>query len=82
MENSDLNTSVRYANKQGITFATIGAGDITLRDWSSFDLSALNRDPANMQRVVSDTGFSIETPGITWRGSVGRLRTRPMSSVR
>ena len=50
---SDLSASVKYANTQGLTFATVGEGNITVRDFAEFDLSALNRDANNVQRVTN-----------------------------
>jgi len=36
-----------------LTFATVGEGNITVRDFAEFDLSALNRDANNVQRVTN-----------------------------
>jgi len=58
---------------QAVTYATLGAGTVTMRDWESFDLSQLNRDPDNLQEILSETEFAIEIPGINlerWRGQV------------
>ncbi|WP_322864768.1 hemagglutinin repeat-containing protein (plasmid) [Aquicoccus sp. G2-2] len=61
----DASGSLAYSNTQAITYATIGAGNITVREaHADFTVDALNRDPDNMQQVLSSTNFSIEIPGI------------------
>lgn len=62
--NSDLAGTFAYRNVNALTFATIGEGTIRVRDLDGYDFSELNRDPDNMQRVISSTSFSIEIPGI------------------
>ena len=62
--NSDLAGTFAYRNVNALTFATIGEGTIRVRDLDGYDFSDLNRDPDNMQRVISETDFSIEIPGI------------------
>jgi filamentous hemagglutinin family protein len=64
LSQSDLGGSLAYRNVDAITFATLGAGTISVRDLDNFDFSGLNRDPDNMQRVISETEFAIEIPGI------------------
>lgn len=56
--------SVRYSNTQGLTFATVGEGEIRVRDYEDFDFSALNRDVDNVQRVTSRQYIDLEIPGI------------------
>ncbi|WP_448954903.1 hemagglutinin repeat-containing protein [Labrys neptuniae] len=60
----DGNLSVEYRNKTGLTFATLGAGDLNIRDRPKLDISGLNRDPANMQRVTKDTSWSFSIPAL------------------
>ena len=52
------------ANTQGLTFATVGEGEIRVRDYEDFDFSALNRDVDNVQRVTSRRYIALEIPGI------------------
>ncbi len=40
---------------------------VTLRNWESFDLSQINRDPDNLQENLSETEYAIEIPGINHR---------------
>ena len=54
--------SAQYKNVTGITFATLGDGAVTIRNRPNLDYSALNADPANMQRITKSTSFSIDVP--------------------
>ena len=58
----DGNFSAQYRNTRGLTFATLGAGDINVRARPKLDLSGLNRDVANMTRVTSSTAWSFTLP--------------------
>ena len=67
---SDLNGSYSFSSKTGVTYATVGAGEITVRDWETFDFSELNRNTDVIQEIISDKSFSIAIPGINitrWR---------------
>ena len=55
---------MRYANTQGLTFATVGEGNIRVRDYAEFDLAALNRDVNNVQRVTTRQYIGLEIPSI------------------
>ena len=59
-KSSDLSASIRYANTQGITYATVGEGDIFVRDYVNHDLSALNRDVNNVQRITTQQYIDLE----------------------
>ncbi len=62
----DANLGVSYSDKQGITFATVGQGDIHIRNSAEQNITALNRTMADMQRVTSKTDFAIEIPGLNF----------------
>ncbi len=62
--NSDLSGTYAYRDVEALTFATVGPGTIRVRDYADYDFSEINRDPENMHRIVSETEFSIEIPGI------------------
>jgi Pretoxin HINT domain/Hemagglutinin repeat len=65
--NSDANGSYYYHDKQGVTYATVGAGTITVRNKQTgpgTSLLALNRDAANLQRVVKDETINITIPTV------------------
>ena len=51
---TSLGGSLYYKNKAGITYATVGAGEIKIRNNPTQNLITLNRDAANVQRVVKD----------------------------
>ena len=72
--NSDLSGTFEYRNVQALTYATIGAGDIRVRDVGGYDFSGLNRDPDSMQRVTSSTNISIEVPGINLKRWTQQVR--------
>lgn len=55
-----------YADKQGVTFATVGQGDIHIRNSAQQNINALNRTIGEMQRVTSKTDFAIEIPGLNF----------------
>jgi filamentous hemagglutinin family protein len=62
---SDVSGAFDYSNTQAVTYATIGAGEISIREApEGFDLVELNRDPDAMQQIVSEQSFSIEIPGV------------------
>ena len=62
---SDAAGSLAYRNRSAVTYATLGAGSIRVRTADEdFSLAALNRDPDNLQRVLSRSGFALEVPGI------------------
>lgn len=54
--------SAQYKNITGLTYATLGTGKVTVRNRPLLDYSALNADPANMQRIVSKKSFAFEIP--------------------
>jgi hypothetical protein len=56
--------SLAYRNQQGITYATLCLGDITIRNRPNQDLSGLNRDIANVQRVTRDIDFDVHIPAL------------------
>jgi hypothetical protein len=60
----DASFSARYRNVQGLTFATLGAGDLNIRNRPRLDLSGLNRDVANMTRVTSSTSWAFAIPSL------------------
>jgi hypothetical protein len=60
----DASFSARYRNEQGLTFATLGAGDLNIRNRPRLDLSGLNRDVANMTRVTSSTSWAFAIPSL------------------
>ena len=66
--NPDANGSYFYRNKEGLTFATVGAGEIKVRKprdgAPGTSLIALNRDAANVQRLVKDETINIKIPTI------------------
>ena len=51
---TSLGGSLYYKNKAGLTYATVGAGQIKIRNNPTQNLITLNRDAANVQRVVKD----------------------------
>lgn len=55
---------ISHPNTEGITYATIGAGDIRVRDYENYNFDALNRDVDNVQVITSETYFAIEIPAI------------------
>jgi len=62
---SDAAGSLAYRNTTGVTYATLGAGSVRVRAVEAdFTLAALNRDPDNLQQVLSRSGFALEVPGI------------------
>lgn len=56
------NVGGSYASREGVTRATLGEGSVVVR--SGADLASLNRDPARMQEVTADEGFSFQIPEI------------------
>lgn len=64
LADSDASGSFSYSDVEALTFATLGTGDLTVRDYAGYDFSLLNRSPDDMQRVISEREFSIEIPGI------------------
>ncbi|PWE34098.1 hypothetical protein DDZ14_02785 [Maritimibacter sp. 55A14] len=64
LRNADFAPSYAYSNTQGVTYATVGAGRIVVRDHADFDFGALNRDTDNVQRVISHDYFEIDLPGV------------------
>ena len=69
LKNSDANGSYFYRNKTGVTYATVGAGTINVRNKPAAgtpgtSLLALNRDAANLQRVVKDEVIDIKIPTV------------------
>ena len=67
---STIGGSYYYRNKEGITYATVGAGEIKVRNNPRQSLIALNRDPANLQRVIKDKTIDIKIPGLQLRAIV------------
>lgn len=64
--------------KTGITYATVGEGEIIIRDQTGLDpgmFALLNRDPANLQVTIKDEYFDIQIPGLNlknwWRNVEG-----------
>ncbi len=60
----DGTLSAQYRNQSGLTFATMGAGDINIRNRPNLDISGLNRDVNNMSVVTSRTSWSFATPAL------------------
>jgi Papain fold toxin 1, glutamine deamidase len=48
----------------GLTYATVGAGQIKIRNNPTQNLITLNRDAANVQRVVKDQTIDIKIPAV------------------
>ena len=67
--------SYYYSNKQGITYATVGAGQIVVRNKPGINLATLNRDPANVQRQTRDKTIDIKIPGIDIKVIVDAVKT-------
>jgi len=79
---SDLSASLRYANTQGLTFATVGEGEIRVRDYEDFDFSALNRDVDNVQRVTSRQYIDLEIQASTSPNSQKMCKGQPELCMR
>ena len=62
----DAGVSISYSDKRGITYATVGEGDINIRNKPGQDISALNRNIGDLQKVTSRTNFSIAIPGLNF----------------
>jgi hypothetical protein len=63
----DASFSARYRNVQGLTFATLGAGDLNIRNRPRLDLSGLNRDVANMWSAQNQMATACRNY-LTWAG--------------
>jgi hypothetical protein len=61
---NDLRGSYYYRNVTGVTFATIGAGEIVQRGAAPTALFLLNREAGNFQRVTASETIDIKIPGI------------------
>jgi len=61
---SDIGGSWAYESTHAITYATIGAGTIRVRDVDDYDFSGLNRDVDHVQVITSHKKFVREIPGI------------------
>ena len=64
LSKTTLGGSLYYKNKQGLTFATVGAGTIKVRATPTQNLLTLNRDAANVQRTTVDRTLDIKIPGV------------------
>jgi filamentous hemagglutinin family protein len=55
-----------YRNTTGVTYATVAGGhvDVTVRNKGDLDLSGLNRDINNVQRITGTTYFALQIPGL------------------
>lgn len=61
---SDVGGSWAYESTHAITYATVGAGTIRVRDVDDYDFSGLNRDVDHVQVITSHKKFVREIPGI------------------
>ena len=61
----DASGSLYYKDKQGLTYATVGKGEIKVRNAApGSTLIALNRDAANVQKVVKNEVIDIKIPTV------------------
>ena len=71
----DASGSLYYRDKQGLTYATVGAGEIIVRNAPApgtpgTSLLALNRDAANVQKVVKNEVIDIKIPAVNLKAVI------------
>ena len=78
LSSSDRNGSYYYHNKEGLTYATVGAGEIIIRNTpngAGTSLLGLNRDIKNVQRVVRNDTINIKIPTLNLQKVLADLKT-------
>ena len=80
---STIGGSYYYASKKGVTYATVGAGDIIVRNAPGQSLAALNRDIKNVQRTTNTTLVDLRVPGVQLKGLVetGKVAAEAVEKV-